>query len=57
MQGKDDEREPGLQHMGDLMGWRKTFCPLPDGFSKLERMVLTANGNLQRLIRYLKKLG
>lgn len=50
-QDSDEGREAGLQHMGDLMGWRTTFCPLPDGFTALERMVLTANGNLQRLVR------
>lgn len=36
--------------------WRRsgkvTFTKLPDGFGPLERVVLTANGNLQRIIRY-----
>lgn len=34
------------------MSKRDTTLTLPDGFSGFERMLLTANGNLQRLIRY-----
>eukprot|EP01134_Creolimax_fragrantissima_P005654 CFRG5654T1 len=37
-------------HLGDLMGWRSTFTYLPDDFTGLERIVLTANGTLQRII-------
>lgn len=29
-----------------------TFTPLPESFEPLERMVLMANGNLQRLMRF-----
>lgn len=41
---------PGL--FGDILSKRDTTLTLPDGFSGFERMLLTANGNLQRLIRY-----
>jgi chorismate-pyruvate lyase len=37
-------------HFGDIMGWRATSVRLPDCFSPLERIVLTANGNLQRIV-------
>ncbi|KNC82040.1 hypothetical protein SARC_05677 [Sphaeroforma arctica JP610] len=37
-------------HLGDLMGWRTTFTELPGQFTGLERIVLTANGTLQRII-------
>lgn len=30
---------------------RNTSLSLPDGFTGFERILLTANGNLQRLIR------
>ncbi|KAF9392388.1 hypothetical protein CPB97_002079 [Podila verticillata] len=39
---------PGL--FGDILSKRDTTLTLPDGFSGFERMLLTANGNLQRLI-------
>ncbi|KAF9109090.1 hypothetical protein BGX27_008017 [Mortierella sp. AM989] len=37
-------------HFGDIMSKRDTSLTLPDGFSGFERILLTANGNLQRLI-------
>ncbi|KAF8928348.1 hypothetical protein BGZ58_009707 [Dissophora ornata] len=37
-------------HFGDIMSKRDTTLTLPDGFSGLERIMLSANGNLQRLI-------
>ncbi|KAF9311880.1 hypothetical protein BG003_006866 [Podila horticola] len=37
-------------HFGDIMSKRDTTLSLPEGFSGFERMLLTANGNLQRLI-------
>eukprot|EP01135_Chromosphaera_perkinsii_P006528 Nk52_evm1s538 gene=Nk52_evmTU1s538 len=58
-EGEEGERRRGLQlsrtvsaapHMGDLMGARQTGYALPECFTPLERIVLTANGNLQRVI-------
>ncbi|OZJ05833.1 hypothetical protein BZG36_00908 [Bifiguratus adelaidae] len=37
-------------HFGDIMSQRETSLRLPDDFGGLERMLLTANGNLQRLL-------
>ncbi|KAG0334020.1 hypothetical protein BG004_000595 [Podila humilis] len=37
-------------HFGDIMSKRDTTLTLPNGFTGFERMLLTANGNLQRLI-------
>ncbi|KAG0250686.1 hypothetical protein BG011_008181 [Mortierella polycephala] len=37
-------------HFGDIMSKRDTTLTLPDGFTGFERILLTANGNLQRLI-------
>lgn len=41
-------------HMGDLMSTgpsaSSSFAALPDSFAPLERVLLTANGNLQRII-------
>ncbi|KAK3815990.1 MAG: hypothetical protein J3R72DRAFT_461216 [Linnemannia gamsii] len=37
-------------HFGDIMAKRNTSLSLPDGFNGFERILLTANGNLQRLI-------
>ncbi|KAI1300713.1 hypothetical protein EDD11_006025 [Mortierella claussenii] len=37
-------------HFGDIMSKRNTTLALPDGFTGQERIMLTANGNLQRLI-------
>jgi hypothetical protein len=39
-------------HLGDIMNPLSTFTQLDGSFSELERMVLTANANLQRLMRY-----
>jgi len=36
--------------MGDIMAPNVTFLPLPDGFTPLQRLLLTANGNLERLL-------
>lgn len=38
-------------HFGDIMSSRETSLTFPDGFSGMERIVLTANGNLQRIFR------
>ncbi|KAG0232959.1 hypothetical protein BGW42_007772 [Actinomortierella wolfii] len=38
-------------HFGDIMSKRETSLTLPDGFTGFERILLTANGNLQRLLR------
>jgi hypothetical protein len=46
MEQEDDVIAP---HFGDIMG-KQTFTALPDGFSPVERIVLLANGNLQRII-------
>ncbi|KAG0244596.1 hypothetical protein BGX31_008860 [Mortierella sp. GBA43] len=37
-------------HFGDIMSKRETTLSLPAGFTGFERILLTANGNLQRLI-------
>ncbi|KAF9898599.1 hypothetical protein BX616_003830 [Lobosporangium transversale] len=37
-------------HFGDIMSRRDTTLTLPEGFTGQERIMLTANGNLQRLI-------
>ncbi|KAI8927581.1 hypothetical protein BC831DRAFT_451967 [Entophlyctis helioformis] len=37
-------------HFGDIMSSRETTTVLDGGFSPLERIVLTANGNLQRIL-------
>ncbi|KAG0000583.1 hypothetical protein BGZ80_005965 [Entomortierella chlamydospora] len=37
-------------HFGDVVSKRDTSLSLPDGFFGFERILLTANGNLQRLI-------
>ncbi|KAF9355775.1 hypothetical protein BGX34_010259 [Mortierella sp. NVP85] len=37
-------------HFGDIMSKRETTLNLPPGFTGFERILLTANGNLQRLI-------
>ncbi|RUS24092.1 hypothetical protein BC938DRAFT_474136 [Jimgerdemannia flammicorona] len=36
-------------HFGDIMSSQETSLVFPNGFSGLERIVLTANGNLQRI--------
>jgi len=37
-------------HLGDIMSSRSTTVLLSDEFTSLERIVLTANGNLQRIV-------
>ncbi|KAF9160866.1 hypothetical protein DFQ26_005116 [Actinomortierella ambigua] len=37
-------------HYGDIMSKRETSLTLPGGFTGFERILLTANGNLQRLL-------
>ena len=46
---KEDEEGGIAPHFGDIMG-KHTFTKLPDGFLPLERIVLLANGNLQRIV-------
>ena len=36
--------------MGDIMAPNVTHLPLPDGFAPCERLLLTANGNLERIL-------
>ena len=38
-------------HFGDIMSHIQTEVLLNGDFSPLERIVLTANGNLQRILR------
>jgi hypothetical protein len=40
------------QHFGDIMEGNSTGVVVMADFTPLERVVLTANGNLQRIIRY-----
>ncbi|KAJ3111377.1 hypothetical protein HK100_002706, partial [Physocladia obscura] len=42
---------PAPPHFGDIMSMRETLIRLPDEFSPLERILLTANGNVQRILR------
>ncbi|KAJ3229951.1 hypothetical protein HDU81_004908 [Chytriomyces hyalinus] len=37
-------------HFGDIMSLRETSISLPKEFSPLERILLTANGNVQRIL-------
>ncbi|KAJ3046504.1 hypothetical protein HK097_000805, partial [Rhizophlyctis rosea] len=37
-------------HLGDIMSSRETTTLLPDTFSRLERVILMANGNVQRIL-------
>ncbi|KAI8587614.1 hypothetical protein BDZ88DRAFT_424654 [Geranomyces variabilis] len=37
-------------HFGDIMSSRETSNVIPEGFSPLERIMLTANGNVQRIL-------
>ncbi|KAJ3227286.1 hypothetical protein HK099_002650 [Clydaea vesicula] len=37
-------------HLGDIMNSREISISLPKGFTPLERILLTANGNVQRII-------
>ncbi|KAJ3292995.1 Transgelin-3 [Borealophlyctis nickersoniae] len=38
------------QHLGDIMSSKETTVILPPGFSPLERILLMANGNIQRIL-------
>lgn len=40
--------------IGDIMGGRETEVFVEGSFSPMERIVLSANGNLQRIMRYVK---
>ena len=42
--------ETGPDHFGDIMSANETWIQLPEIFSPMERVVLTANGNLQRIL-------
>ena len=42
--------ESGGASMGDIMAPNVTFTPLPDSFAPLERLLLTANGNVARIL-------
>lgn len=46
--GEQIERKPN--HFGDILAPREITTVLPAGFTGLERIVLSANGNLQRLM-------
>ena len=46
---QDGENVTIAPHFGDIMG-KQTFTALPDGFMPIERIVLLANGNLQRVV-------
>ena len=41
----------GVCATGDIMGARETYTRIPLSFSPVERIILTANGNLQRVLR------
>ncbi|KAJ3284855.1 hypothetical protein HDU79_007821 [Rhizoclosmatium sp. JEL0117] len=41
---------PPPPHFGDIMSMRETSVSLPDDYSPLERILLTANGNVQRIL-------
>jgi len=42
--------EPARDSMGDLMAPNKTFMALPPTFTRSQRLLLTANGNLERIL-------
>jgi hypothetical protein len=48
--GETIERKPN--HFGDILAPREISTVLPAGFTGLERIVLSANGNLQRIMRF-----
>jgi hypothetical protein len=48
--GEPIERKPN--HFGDILAPREITTVLPAGFTGLERIILSANGNLQRIMRY-----
>ncbi|TPX60690.1 hypothetical protein PhCBS80983_g01651 [Powellomyces hirtus] len=37
-------------HFGDIMSSRETSVLIPEGYTPLERILLTANGNVQRIL-------
>ncbi|TPX35353.1 hypothetical protein SmJEL517_g02203 [Synchytrium microbalum] len=37
-------------HLGDVMSSRETFVSLSDEFTPMQRILLTANGNVQRIL-------
>jgi len=39
-----------LGSLGDIMAPATTYLKLPDGFTPLQRMLLTANGNVERIV-------
>ena len=54
MLNNNDPRKTIPNNFGDVMSSRATTLLLPDEFSGLERICLTANGNLQRILRFVK---
>ncbi|KAI8801360.1 hypothetical protein BJ742DRAFT_837723 [Cladochytrium replicatum] len=50
VQRPDTPRQRIPNHLGDLFSSRETTTTLPPGFSPLERILLTANGNVQRIL-------
>lgn len=38
-------------HFGDIMSYRETSISFPIGYSPIQRVLLSANGNLQRVLR------
>lgn len=53
--GEPIERKPN--HFGDILAPREITTVLPAGFTGLERIILSANGNLQRIMRYSELLN
>lgn len=49
-EGYEDPIESPSQSMGDIMAPNVTFQPLPEGFEPVQRMLLTANGNVERIL-------
>ena len=37
-------------NFGDIMSYKETLILFPDEFTPLERILLTANGNVQRIL-------
>lgn len=46
----DDHIPSSAPNLGDIMAPCVTFMPLPNGFTPLQRMLLTANGNVERIL-------
>ena len=42
---------------GDIMGGCETSVSVAGSFSPMERVVLSANGNLQRIMRYRSRVS